>query len=357
MMKKIRKVALAVGGSGGHIVPALSVKEAFSREGIDVLLLGKGLKNHPSLQQGISYREIPSGLPTVLNPIKIMSRTLSLCSGYLKARKELKIFDPDLVIGFGSYHSLPVLLAGLSHKIPLFLHEQNLVPGKVNQLFSRYARGIGVNFSPVTKHFRCPAEEVFLPKRSFSLGSPMMKRCTNHTPTICVVGGSQGAQILNTCVPQALVKLVNKYPNMYVHHIVGPKSDVMKVQHVYNRGEVLCCVKPFEEQLLDVLLAADLVISRAGATILEEILWAKVPGILIPYPGAYGHQEVNAKFFVDVLEGGTMILEKELTEKLLVEKVTFALDSHNREKQRNSLAAYSQQRSTKTFHAFICECL
>ncbi len=321
------------------------------------MLLGKGLENHPSLQQNISYREIPSGLPTVINPVKIMTRTLSLCSGYLKARKELKIFNPDLVIGFGSYHSLPVLMAGLSRKIPLFLHEQNLVPGKVNKLFARYARGVGVNFSPVAKYFRCPAEEVSLPKRSFSLGSPMMKRCTNHTPTICVVGGSQGSHVLNTFVPKALVKLVNKYPNMYVHHIVGPKSDIVKVQHVYNRGEVLCCVKQFEEQLLDVLLAADLVISRAGATILDEILWAKVPGILIPYPGAYGHQEANAKFFVEILGGGAMILEKELTDKLLVEKVMFALDSHNKEKQRSSLAVYDQQRAKKTFHAFICECL
>ncbi|SPN74014.1 UDP-N-acetylglucosamine--N-acetylmuramyl-(pentapeptide) pyrophosphoryl-undecaprenol N-acetylglucosamine transferase,undecaprenyldiphospho-muramoylpentapeptide beta-N- acetylglucosaminyltransferase,Predicted glycosyl transferase,undecaprenyldiphospho-muramoylpentapeptide beta-N-acetylglucosaminyltransferase,Glycosyltransferase family 28 C-terminal domain [Chlamydia serpentis] len=262
-----------------------------------------------------------------------------------------------MVIGFGSYHSLPVLLAGLSQKIPLFLHEQNLVPGKINKLFSRYARGVGVNFSPVIKYFSCPAEEVFLPKRSFSLGSPIMKRCTNYTPTICVVGGSQGSQVLNTFVPKALVKLVNKYPHMYVHHIVGPKSDAIEVQHVYNRGEVLCCVKKFEEQLLDVLLAADLVISRSGATILDEILWAKVPGILIPYPGAYRHQEANAKFFVEVLGGGSMILEKELTEKLLVEKVMFALDSHIREKQRDSLAAYSKQRSKKTLYEFICECL
>ncbi|ANH78703.1 undecaprenyldiphospho-muramoylpentapeptide beta-N-acetylglucosaminyltransferase [Candidatus Chlamydia sanziniae] len=354
----MRKIVLAVGGSGGHIVPALATRETFSNQGIETLLLGKGLEQHPSLyQQEINYKEIPSDSPLVINPLKLMRRTLSIYSGYRKAHRELKLFEPDFVIGFGSYHSLPVLLAALKQRIPLFLHEQNLIPGKVNKLFAPFARGVGVNFAPVTEYFYCPSQEVFLPKRGFSLTNPMRGHCQKHCPKICVVGGSQGAHTLNTIVPKALVQLIPQYPHMYVHHIVGPKSNVNAVQDMYNHGGVVCCVKNFENQMLDVLLTVDLVISRAGATILDEILWAKVPAILIPYPGAYGHQEINAKFFVDTIGGGTMILEKKLTEKLLVENIIFNLNSRTKEKQRKSLNNYYAQRSSKSFYEFISECL
>lgn len=96
-MKKINKIALAVGGSGGHIVPALATREAFCREGVDVLLLGKGLDNHPSLgEQQILYKEIPSGLPTFARPITAIRRACSLYAGYKKAKKNSLFLIPML---------------------------------------------------------------------------------------------------------------------------------------------------------------------------------------------------------------------------------------------------------------------
>ncbi|QVE49391.1 undecaprenyldiphospho-muramoylpentapeptide beta-N-acetylglucosaminyltransferase [Chlamydia crocodili] len=358
MMKKINKIALAVGGSGGHIVPALATREAFCKEGIDVLLLGKGLDNHPNLyEQDVHYKEIPSGLPVISNPLMAIRRTCSLYKGYKKAKKELMIFDPDVVIGFGSYHSLPVLVAALKKKIPIFLHEQNLVPGKVNRLFSRFAKGVGVSFSPVTRNFRCPSQEISLPKRAFSSFSPIVERLTSHSPTVCVVGGSQGAKTLNDYVPSALVDVAKDYPNMYVHHIAGPKGDVVSIQHVYSRGDVSFCVKHFEQDMLNVLLSSDLVISRAGATILDELLWAQSPSILIPYPGAYGHQEENAKFLVYTIGGGSMILEKQLSQEVLTKNILLALDSETIKNRREALRAYYHNKSSKSFYQFICECL
>ncbi|AAP05605.1 undecaprenyldiphospho-muramoylpentapeptide beta-N-acetylglucosaminyltransferase [Chlamydia caviae] len=358
MVKKINKIALAVGGSGGHIVPALATREAFCKEGVDVLLLGKGLDNHPNLcDLDVHYKEIPSGLPTVASPVTAIRRMSSLYNGYRKAKKELCIFDPDVVIGFGSYHSLPVLMAALKKKIPIFLHEQNLIPGRVNKLFSRFAKGVGVSFHPVTKNFRCPSQEVSLPKRAFSACSPIAERLASHSPTICVVGGSQGAKTLNDHVPLALVEVAKDYPNMYVHHIAGPKGDVISIQHIYSRGGVSFCVKHFEQDMLNVLLSSDLVISRAGATILDELLWAQSPAILIPYPGAYGHQEENAKFLVYTIGGGSMILEKQLSQEVLTKNILLALDPETIKNRRAALRDYYQNKSSKSFYQFICECL
>ncbi len=353
-MKKIRKIVLAVGGSGGHIFPALSARDSFLHEGVDTLLLGKGLDGHPALyQQSVSYKEIPSGLPIVANPITMMLQGKALLSGYMKACKELHSFHPDLVIGFGSYHSLPIVLAALRKKIPLFLHEQNLSPGKVNKLFSRFAKGIGVNFSPAKQGFKCPSQEVFLPKRREKLAS--FKKDEKISPKICIVGGSQGAKVLNQVVPKALSQLSFEFPNMLVHHVVGPKGDVSSVEFVYRQNNIACCVKHFETHMLDELCSSDLVISRAGATILDELLWAKIPAILIPYPGAYGHQKVNAEFFVHTVHGGDMILESDLNEKILIKKIKLALDPQTNEARRQSLQDYKKYQSQKSFYQFICE--
>lgn len=357
-MKEIHKVILAAGGSGGHIIPALATNKELCAQGIDVLLLGKGLQNHPSLQgQTLSYREIPSGLPTLVHPVQALKSIYSICMGYKKAKKEIELFSPDLVIGFGSYHSLPILLAALRKRIPIFLHEQNLSPGRVNRLFARFAKGIGVTFSPVITQLPGQAQKVSLPRREVSSISPLADRMHTYSPVICVVGGSQGARTLNLQVPQALVAVAKNYPQMYVHHIAGPKGDVSSIQHVYSQGEVACCVKSFEDDMLGVLLSADLVISRAGATILDEILWAKVPGVIIPYPGAYGHQEENAKFFVQQVGGGSMILEKCLSKGLLEEHILLALDSEIMKNRREALQQYDQKKSPKSFYQFICESL
>lgn len=357
-MKEISKVVLAAGGSGGHIVPALSASKALREHGIEVILLGKGLQNHPSLLGcTINYKEIPSGLPTLVRPIHSLRSLRSLYRGYKKAKEELKRFSPNLVIGFGSYHSLPILLAALRKRIPIVLHEQNLLPGRINRVFAPVAKGIGVTFSPVIKQFSGFAQEVTLPKRAVSSKYPLADSLPNYSPIICVVGGSQGARRLNFQVPDALVSVAKSYPHMYVHHIVGPQGDIGSIQNVYTQGRVACCVKSFEDNMLDVLLSADLVIGRAGATILDEILWAKVPAILIPYPGAYRHQEENAKFFTYQVGGGSMILEKYLSQELLEEHIFLALDSKMMKNRREALQQYYQRKSPKSFYQFICECL
>ncbi|UFP06746.1 undecaprenyldiphospho-muramoylpentapeptide beta-N-acetylglucosaminyltransferase [Chlamydia pecorum] len=351
MMKGMRKVILAVGGTGGHIVPALATRELFHSKGVETLLIGKGLEGHPVIQDNnVAYREIPSGLPALASPLVMLRRGKAILAGYQHSLKVFREFEPDLVVGFGSYHSLPVVLAAARKGLPMFLHEQNVVPGKVNQLFSRFAKGVGVNFSTTAKRFPCPSREVFVARRT----QKQHVQCSG-SPRICVVGGSQGARILNQIVPRALCQLRETFPNIHVHHIVGPMGEIRDVEVCYTQGEISHCVKHFETHMLDVLISSDLVISRAGATILDELLWAKTPAIFIPYPGAYGHQQANAQFFVENIRGGEMILETELNEKILVKKVMLALDSQTSEARRQSLCNYEKHRSRISFYQFICE--
>lgn len=352
-MKKISKVVLAVGGTGGHIIPALAARETFIKEKVEVLLLGKGLTRFLEGEPDVLYYDIPSGSPFSLRPNQMFSGARQLYQGYMAALRMIKSFAPDVAVGFGSYHSLPAILASIRKRIPLFLHEQNVVPGKVNKLFSHFAKGVGMSFSAAGEHFRCRAEEVFLPIREPSEQIVFPEA----SPVICVVGGSQGAKILNDCVPKALAYVREKHANLYVHHIVGPKGDLEGVSRVYQDAGIQHKVTFFEKNILGVLQASDLVIGRAGATILNELLWVQVPAILIPYPGAHGHQEANAKFFTQTLGGGTMILQKHLTEESLRKQVLLALDPATSENRRKAMLDAQKNKSFKSLYQFICESL
>lgn len=341
-----------MGGSGGHIVPALATRDLFYKEGIDVLLIGKGLDGHPNMSNDLIYKEVPSGAPLGLNLRKVVRHGRELWRGIQQTSDVFKTFPPDVVIGFGSYHALPALCVAVKGNIPIFLHEQNIVPGRVNRLFSRVALGVGVNFSPTKGFFKCKSEEVFLPKRI----NPNTNQVNNH-PFICVVGGSQGAKVLNTIVPKALIRIHEDYPNLHIHHITGIKGPFEEIESLYSSKGISCCVKSFERSMLSTLMQADLVISRAGATILDEILWVKVPSILIPYPGAYGHQEDNARFFVYHVRGGDMLLQKHLNESALVHLVKLSLDAQIRKSRLDALSSFYEQRHLKSFYQFIHESL
>lgn len=342
-----------MGGTGGHIIPALAARETFIKESIEVLLLGKGLASFLGKDSDVRYCDIPAGSPFSLRINRMFSGARQLYQGYVAALQQIKDFSPDVAIGFGSYHSLPAMLASIRKRIPLFLHEQNIVPGKVNKLFARFAKGVGMSFAAAGEHFRCRAEEVFLPVREVAekLVFP------DASPVICVIGGSQGSQILNEIVPKALARIRANYSKLHVYHIIGPKGDFQAVARVYKEAGIEHTVTSFDNNILGVLQASDLMIGRSGATILNELLWVQVPAILIPYPGAYGHQEANAKFFTQTLGGGVMILQKYLTEESLSKQVLLALDPATSENRRKALLLAQQKKSFKSLYQFICESL
>ncbi len=303
------------------------------------------------IPEGVSFLEVPSGFPVTAHPIRAYRHTKDLLVGYIRACRALRSFQPDAVIGFGSYHSLPALLAAKTYGIPLFLHEQNIVPGKVNQLFSRFAHGVGIAFPPAQRYFSGHVKTIQLPKRDVQ--EPPKQ--SSHTPKISIIGGSQGARILNQIAPLSLISLKSDYPNLYVQHITGPKEDDEAVARLYQKERIAHCVKRVETDVLSLLLSSDLVISRAGATIMDELLWAKIPSIMIPYPGAYGHQLENANFFAYEVGGGEVIEQKDLSSATLSHKLKHALSPEVMQARQNALKRFHEKQTAKSFYQFVCE--
>jgi len=250
--------------------------------------------------------------------------------GMRQSGKILRSFEPDVVVGFGSFYTLPLLLAAKREKIPIILHEQNAIPGKVNRLFSRFAHATAITF-PVQIHGH--TELVRFPLRKQKEQDPWEYfGLEKGKPTLLVCGGSQGAVRLNELFLEALPRL----SGYQVLHFTGKNSEV----HEEDYGGIAHCVKQFEPNLPLAMQIADLAITRAGASTIAELTETETPAILIPFPYATdNHQEKNAQHFV----GGEVYLEKDLTGEKLAEVITrFPL----KEKQKQ-IQEYKRNRNLK----------
>lgn len=231
-----------------------------------------------------------------------------IARGVLQCRALVNEFSPDAVVGFGSFYTLPVLVAAKLQKIPIVLHEQNSIPGKVNRLFSPYARVTGLTFPESASHLKGPTRLVDFPLRSCGEDDPW--RYFGLEPgrkTLLIFGGSQGAKRLNALFLEAVKEL----DDVQVLHF-GVETTL------YQELGIPHVVKPFEPKMHLALAIADLAITRAGAGTIAELNHTKTPAILVPFPYATdNHQEKNARAFV----GGEVYIEKELSAETLVHAI------------------------------------
>ncbi|WP_213318071.1 UDP-N-acetylglucosamine--N-acetylmuramyl-(pentapeptide) pyrophosphoryl-undecaprenol N-acetylglucosamine transferase [Chlamydiifrater volucris] len=348
---KIRKVILATGGTGGHVIPALEAARLLSQQGIEVLLLGNNVCKHICQKgDGFAIQEVPSAPVIVHSPFEFFRNLRVLSKGVFKAKSRIKAFKPDYMIGFGSYHSLPVLLAAIWSRIPFILHEQNIVPGKVNRVLTPFSRGVcGTFMNPST--VTCKQEDLCNKQAE----EKFLKIFSGVRPIIVVVGGSQGAKTLNVTFPKALRNIHKKYPAMGVFHIVGSQCSKEDLMKEYQNMKVRHIVTNFENQLPSLMHVADLVIARAGAKTMEELIRVQTPAILIPYPGAYNHQRKNAEFFVENIRGGEFLEESLLTPQALAESIEYSLSPQVMEKRKMSLEQYWKERKPRTIVQFLQE--
>lgn len=297
-----KKIIFAVGGTGGHLFPA----QALSKElkGSDILFAGGKLSSNPFFDKfQYPFREIRSGSPSRGNPVLA---GFQLLLGLFQSFRLLKEFSPDLVIGFGSFYSFPVLLAAKIRKIPYLLVESNALPGKVNRLLSTGAKHSALQFEEAAKHMRGPSSLAKMPIPSQFSGSIEKREAKKFYAldpdcfTLLVFGGSQGATALN----DAALKLEGDFQ---VLHFCGKDSDPELLKEEYAKKGILAHVKSFENQMHIAWRAADLALCRAGAGTLTELTHYSVPAILVPWPGATDdHQRVNAE--AQEKRGGALVL-------------------------------------------------
>lgn len=314
---------MSAGGTGGHLFPALALAEEL--EGYEILFVASGLSQSRFFNHAYPFEEIASATFSLSKPLSILKGIPPILKGVKKSWEIIHSFEPDAVVGFGSYHTLPLLLAATLSKIPLILHEQNAIPGKVNRLFSPFAHTTAITFPlqmrgklrPVSFPLRkCPQID---PWNYFGL--------EKGRTTLLVFGGSQGAVRLNALFVEALPYL----KNYQVLHFTGKEEPGIKAR--YEELAIAHVVRIFEPHVPLAMTIADLAITRAGAATLAELTANQLPAILIPFPHASeNHQEKNASYFL----GGECYLERELTGKKLAEAIrSFPIEQKKQKIEKN----------------------
>lgn len=316
--KPTRKIIFAAGGTGGHILPAQALARSLKEEDPDLEILFAGDRlatNRFFHHHQFSFREISSSTPYRNKPL---SSVMQLGKGVRQSLKLFQEFSPDLIVGFGSFYSFPILTAARIKRIPYILIESNAFPGKVNRLFSRGALFSAIQFQEANQWMKGECRQTKMPywsqeKKTNFVSKAEARKHYNLDPeifTLLVFGGSQGAAPLN----QACSDLKMDEP-FQVIHFCGNDQDPKELMEKYKKQGIKAYVKCFEEQIHLAWRSADLVISRAGAGTLSEHLEFAVPAILIPWPGsADGHQMKNAEIMGK--RGGALVLDQSKIELL-----------------------------------------
>lgn len=299
-------VAIACGGTGGHLFPGLAVAEELLRRDCDVMLLISPKEVDQNAVKAVRGMQIET-LPAVgLTGKNILKFARGFWNSYKTAKKLFQKRTPQIVLAMGGFTSAPPILAGKKAGAKTFIHESNTIPGRANRWLSRFVDGGFVYFPETQKRLRVANCEVTgMPVRpqfldSVDAASARMALGLNpKNPVLLIMGGSQGASGVNNVVTSSLPILLKALPELQFVHLTG-SNDFEKVQQIYAAHKAKAVVRPFFTEMELALGAATVAVSRSGASSLAEIAALRVPSVLIPYPtAADNHQYHNAKAFAD----------------------------------------------------------
>lgn len=290
-----KRLLVMAGGTGGHVFPGLAVAKKLQQQGWEIRWLGTEDRMEADLvpAHGIEIDFIRISGLRGQKLTKLVTAPFKILSAILQAKKYIKAWKPDVVMGMGGYVSGPGGVAAWLCGVPVVLHEQNAVAGLTNQWLSRIARKVFQAFPGAFKD----AEVVGNPVRDDVVALPMPLQKPDNVPlNILIMGGSQGARILNQVVPQVAEKMAHK---ALFRHQVG-KGNLAPVQEAYKG----CDPEGYEvtEFIQDVAGAyawADLIICRSGALTVSEVSAAGIPAIFVPFMHKDKQQAKNAKQLVE----------------------------------------------------------
>lgn len=328
------KLLITGGGTGGHLFPGIALAQAMEQTyaGCQVMFIGTDRKvdKNGLADLGFTTRTIRCQGIKGRNISQILTALVQLPFGLFEAIKIIRQFKPDLVFGVGGYVTGPVIVAARLLGITSCIHEQNTVPGLANKILGKIVDRVFVSLPGSEKYF--PAHKTILtgnPVRSNLLTKakePKEDRTTAQV-TILVLGGSQGARPLNSIVFEAARQcLVNLSPLPRIIHQTG-ELDAEQAKKIYAELGLDARVHAFISDMAAAYSEADLIVSRAGATTLAEIMVFGKPAILVPFPyAADNHQEKNGRILV-AGGGGVMYRQSELTGKKLGNEICRLLDA------------------------------
>lgn len=314
MQPKFSRVLIMAGGTGGHVFPALATARFLQQQGAEIQWLGTtaGIESRliPEAKIHINYIDVAGVRGQGL--MRLMGAPAKIFRSVMQARAVVRKFHPDCVIGMGGFVTGPGGVAAFLSGVPLFIHEQNAVPGFTNRMLSHLARRVFQAF-PGTFPVASKVMTTGNPVRSeiAELPSPGIRWEGRSGPLrILIVGGSQGAVALNKIVPEAFSLLAHE--GFEIRHQTG-QADAQPTSDRYASFGVNASVTPFISDMAAAYAWADAVICRSGALTVSELAAAGIGALLVPYPFAVDdHQTKNAEFLV---KGGAaqLVQQKDLT--------------------------------------------
>jgi len=337
------KVEIACGGTGGHIFPGVAtamVLEAMGHE-VRLWIVGKNVESDALKGWKGEVVTVPAeGLPHGFS-LRTVRNGLKLLGAAQTCRKIMKKERPNAVLAMGSYASVGPVLAGFSLRVPVVLHEANVIPGRAIALFSRWATAVAASFEETRYYLRRKNIVVTgMPLRP-DLEKVARQAAGEMRPhdafTILAMGGSQGAHKVNDVVSSTLARLYRHGHRFQVIHLTGPQ-DENAVRLTYETDQVPHEVYSFAQDMAPLFAQADLAICRAGAATCAELTAFAVPSLMVPYPGAAGnHQMYNARAME---KGGAadVIPDAELTEDWLVDYIVGCMRAPERLAKMSALA-------------------
>jgi UDP-N-acetylglucosamine--N-acetylmuramyl-(pentapeptide) pyrophosphoryl-undecaprenol N-acetylglucosamine transferase len=302
----VSRFLISCGGTGGHLSPGISLAEGLAARGHESVLLvsqkkvdARLLEKYPQLR----FERMP-GTGFAWHPLKLARCLGSQLRAVFFCLRLLRETKPDGIVGFGGFTSAPVVLAGWLGSVPVALHESNRVPGMAIRTLGRFAQRVylppGIRVPSIrpaaTRHVGLPV------RREIVRQSPAAARTAlgldPNLRTLVILGGSQGASALNDWVRDRLEFFASEGIQVYCVTGLGKGRDGIVELKTKTGAPVRSVFVPFSDRMAELMSAADLVVSRAGAGTLAELIRCETPAILIPYPqAADDHQRANAAFF------------------------------------------------------------
>ena len=352
----MKRIVLTGGGTAGHVTPCIALLPGLREEGYDIHYIGSqnGIERKLIEELGVPYYGISSGkLRRYFDP-KNFSDPFKVMKGYFEAKKLLKKLKPDVVFSKGGFVTVPVVLAAKKVKIPAIIHESDMTPGLANKLAIPAAKKVCANFPETLKYLP--------PEKAVLTGTPIRKELfsgnklrgldfcgfTANKPVILIIGGSTGSRVINEVIRGMLPTLLREYQ---IIHLCGKDNLEDKLSNLegYVQFEYI------KKELSDLFAAADLVISRAGANAICELLALRKPNILIPLSlkSSRGDQILNAESFER--QGYSYVLtEEELSVSSLLQAIEGVMG--NRNKYIESMNQSELNHSVETIIGLIKEC-
>ena len=351
----MKRIILTGGGTAGHVTPNIALLPRLKELGYDIQYIGSytGIEKELIEPFGIPYHGISSGKLRRYFSVQNFTDPFRVLKGFREAHKLIRQLKPDVIFSKGGFVSVPVVLAGKRCKVPVIIHESDMTPGLANKIAIPSAAKVCCNFPETLKS---------LPEgKAVLTGSPIrqellsgnkiaaMDMChfTSDKPVILVIGGSLGAVAVNNAVREALPELLKDFQ---IIHLCGKG----KMDESLKDVEGYCQFEYIKNELRNLFALADIVISRAGANAICELLALHEPNLLIPRSAnaSRGDQILNARSFER--QGFSLVLEEEqLTKETLLNAVKTLYE--NRTTFINSMKNSGQQDSIGTIISLIEE--